>query len=334
MKPALLLKSTRANITEREHYGYVMVVDKNENVISEVGNNNDEHFFMRSCAKPFQALPIILSETFNNFNFSLKELAVCSASHSGSKEHLSTIRGILEKIGLNENKLQCGGHMPSDIATKNDIIKNNSEITDIYNNCSGKHAGMLSVCVNNNWDIDTYLDFNHPLQLEILSVADKYCNCNGIIDISIDNCSTPMYGMHFAKMGAGYLRLFLSNEGTLLRKAFMENPVLIGGNGNLDTTLMEATNGKLISKIGAEGLCITVNTEKEKALIVKAIDGNVNARSLITIEALKQLGWLSEKDLNNESLKKLDNRDVRSLKDKLVGDIRVMFDLSKELILK
>lgn len=329
MKPALLLQSTRKNIIEREHYGYIVITDKNENVISKIGDDNNEHFFLRSCAKPFQALPILKSKTFDNFNLTTKELAVCCASHSGSKEHLDTIRGILKKIGLNEDKLQCCGHEPADIETKKEIIKNNLDITDIYNNCSGKHTGMLAVCVNNNWDIDNYLDFNHPLQKEILNITDKYCNCKGNIDVSIDNCSTPMYGMPLVKMGAGYLRLFLSKEGELLKKAFTENPVLIGGKGNLDTTLIDISKGKLISKVGAEGLCIVINTQEEKALVVKAIDGNANARSIITIESLMQIGWLKKEDLNKEIIEKLYNKEVRSLNKQLVGEIKIMFNLNK-----
>lgn len=334
MKPELLLQATRGNVIEREHFGFILVVDKNENISSKIGEDNDEHFFMRSCAKPFQVMPVILSKAFENFNMTLSELAVCSSSHSGSQQHLSTIRGLLKKIGLNESYLQCGGHMPSDIKTKEEIIKNNLEISDIYNNCSGKHTGMLAVCANNNWDLKTYLSFNHPLQTQIIDLVNQYCNCNGNIDVSIDNCSTPMYGMSFAKMGAGYLKLFLSEEARLLRKAFVENPILIGGEGKIDTALILATNGKLISKIGAEGLCIVINTQEEKALIVKAIDGNVDARGLITVEALKQLGWLSEQELDNEWIKNIDNKDVKSLKNKIVGDIRVKFDLTRSLVIK
>lgn len=330
MKPDLLLRATRKNITEREHYGYIMVVDKNGNILSQIGDSQEEHFFLRSCAKPFQALPIVTSNSFNNFNFSIKELAVCCSSHSGSKDHINTIKGILRKIDVKEDKLKCYGHEPSDKESKTEIIKNNLTISSIYNNCSGKHSGMLSVCINNKFDLNTYLDFDHPLQKDILEIVDKYCQCDGDIDISIDNCSSPMYGMPFYKMGIGYLKLFLGKEGELLKRAFTECPILIGGLGHLDTTLIEASKGNLISKTGAEGLCIVVNIKEEKALITKAIDGNTSARSLITIEALNQLGWLEKKSLENTYIQKLNNREIKSLDGQIVGKIKTMFSL-KEL---
>lgn len=329
MKPALLLQVTRANITEREHYGFVMLVDKNENIISNIGNDNNEHFFMRSCAKPFQALPILTSKTFTNFNLTLKELAVCSASHSGSFEHLETIKSVLNKAGLTEDNLKCYPHEPADLEMQKYLIKNDLKPTKIHNNCSGKHAGMLAVCVNNRWDTETYLEDEHPLQKEILKIADKYCNCQGNINISIDNCSTPMYGMPFAKMGAGYLKLFLGEEASLIKDAFSNYPAMVGAEGHLDSSVMDVSNGKLISKIGAEALCIIINTQEEQALIVKSVDGNNNSRAVITIEALKQLGWLSEEELTNKNIKKLFNKEVKSLDGRLVGRVNVMFELKK-----
>jgi L-asparaginase II len=327
MKPALLLKAKRANLVEREHYGFIVVVDKNENIISKIGNDNNIPFFPRSCAKPFQALPIVTSDTFKRFNLNLKELAICSSSHSGSSDHLNTVRSVLNKINLAETDLLCGAHSPLDKEEKNYLIKHSLIPSNIHNNCSGKHSGMLAVCINNNWDIKNYLDFNHPLQVQILDIIEKYCNIDEKLEPSIDGCSTPIYALPLHKLGTGYLRLFLSNEAKLIRKAFIENPVLIGGKESLDSSIMEVSKGKLIAKNGAEGLCVITNLEKELSLVVKIMDADSSVRSLVAIECLKQLNWLSQEKLNNSLIKNLSNTSIKTCNNAIVGEIEFTFTL-------
>jgi len=328
MLASVLLKVKRSGIVEREHSGLIVVVDKNEKIISQIGENIDIPFFLRSCAKPFQALPIIRSGAHRKFNLDLQEIAVCCGSHTGSYEHIKVVKNILTKLGLSEEHLQCGIHDPIDAETRNYLIRQYLDSSPIYNNCSGKHTGMLAVCLNNNWDISQYLDFNHPLQKEILAIILEYCNLDNDIKSSVDGCSAPIYAMPLYKMGVGYLNLFLSKDNKLMKKAYIETPVMIGGKGRLDSSIIEATKGKLISKVGAEGLCVVVNLEKEQALVVKILDSNVSARSIVVIEAIKQLNWISDTELRHENIMKHYNLDVKNLKNTIVGKIEVVFDLN------
>lgn len=328
MKPALLIKVKRSVLTEREHSGFILVVDKNEKIISQVGNTDNFPIFLRSCAKPFQALPVITSGAYSKFNFSPKELAICCASHSAANEHLEIIRKIFNKTGLNEKCLQCGIHEPFDIETRNHLIKYSLKVSQIHNNCSGKHVGMLAACISNGWNIENYLDFDHPLQKEILNIIKKYCNCNDEkIISSIDNCSAPVYGIPLYKMGVGYLRLFLSAEGELIKRAYLENPVIIGGKGRLDSAVMESGNDQLICKTGAEGLCIAINIKEEKALVIKIMDSNNSARSLVMLESLKQLGWIAQEELNNKYIQKLMDPKIQTLNNITIGEIQFNFKL-------
>ena len=325
MKPASLLKIKRGNLTEREHFGFIVIVDKSENILSEVGSSNNTPVFLRSCAKPFQALPIITSGAHGEFNFSLQELAVCCSSHTGSSEHLEVIKSILNKIGLNEGDLLCGIHEPIDIEARNHLINNSLKPSCLHNNCSGKHSGMLSVCVKNGWDIKYYPDFNHPLQCEITDIIRKYCNIEEKIETSIDGCSAPVHGIPLFKMGVGYLNLFLSNEGGLLRQAFMENSTLVGGKGRLDSLIIEVTQGRLISKTGAEGLCVVINPDEEKALVVKIMDANMSARTFVTLKYLEQLGWLTSKELENDYLKDFMDTGIKTFNNITTGEIQFSF---------
>jgi len=327
MKSELLLKVKRGKLTEREHFGFLILVDKKENIISKKGNYEDNSFFLRSCAKPFQALPVITSGTYSKFNFTPAELAVICSSHTASKEHLLLIKSILKKIGLTEKNLQCGTHDPIDTETKNYLIKRDLKASPIHNNCSGKHSGMLAVCKAMNWDINAYLDFDHPLQKHYIEIIKKLCNIKESIELSIDGCGAPVYGMPFYKMGFGFLKLFLSQEAELIKKAFIQHPTVIGGNGRLDSEIIKASHGKLIAKVGAEGLCIVVNPKEEQALVVKIMDANIPARSIVAIESLRQLGWLSSKEIETIEISNLYDLKVKNLNGIQVGEVQPVFQI-------
>ncbi len=322
MKPALLIETTRNKIIETQHFGFVLVVNKIENIFFSKGDSENGNFWLRSAAKPLQASVIIQTGAFDKFNFTLKELAVCCASHTGSDEHTNTVKSILNKIGLEENDLQCGIHEPLDTETKNSLIRNNIAPSQLHNNCSGKHAGMLASCVTNNWDIKNYLDFEHPLQKQIIKSVAEFCNFNeNKINMGRDGCSAPVHALPYSKMGIGFINLFLNKNYEVIKQAFQQNPYLIGGHGRLDSELIKASSGRLICKTAAGGLCITVNLETKQALIVKILDADMTARSIVVINALKHLNWLSENELNFTEIKNLYDLDVKNLKKEIVGKI-------------
>jgi len=322
MKPDLLIETTRSNIVEKQHFGFIMVVDKQENILLKIGDDENKNFWFRSAAKPFQSSLIIKSGAYDKFNFTLEELAVCCASHTGTEKHTKTVQSVLDKIGLTEKNLQCGVHEPLDKETKDYFIKKNIEPSQLHNNCSGKHAGMLAVCTVNGWDIQNYLDLNHPLQKEITTTIANFCNFDeNSINIGTDGCSAPVHALPFYKMGVGFLNLFLNENYENIKKAFQKNPFLIGGNERPDTEIIKASSGNLISKTAAGGLCVTINLEQEQALVVKILDADMTARSIAIIEALKQLKWLSEEEMNTPQIKNLYDLKIKNLKNQTVGEI-------------
>lgn len=293
MKPALLYETKRGNIVERQHFGFIVAVEKQENIIYKIGDDENKKFWFRSAEKPFQASLIIKSGAYQKFNLTLRELAVCCSSHTGTDEHIKLVLSVLNKTGLSESNLKCGIHAPIDKDANEFLIRNNLRPTKLHNNCSGKHAGMLAACMANNWNIENYLDFEHPLQKSITEAVANFCNFSEKdIEIERDGCTAPVHAVPYVKMGIGYINFFLDKDYEPIKNAFQQYPFLIGGNNNLDSDIIKASSGKLISKTGAEGLCITVNLEKEQALVVKVLDANIPVRYSITMEALKQLGWL------------------------------------------
>ena len=293
MKPALLYETKRGNIVEKQHFGFVIVVDNKENIVSKIGDDENRKFWFRSAAKPLQASLIIKSGAYEKFSLTPEELAVCCASHAGTEKHLEKVRSVLEKIGLNESVFQCGASEPLDIEARNLLIKNDLKPSPIHNNCSGKHVGMLASCRAKGWNTENYLDFEHPLQRKIKQAVAEFCNVDEKeIDIARDGCLAPVHALPHYKMGIGHLNIFLNEDYKIIKEAFQKNPFLIGGNNRLDTEIIEASSGKLISKVAAEGLCITVNPELKQALIVKILDADMTARKETVFRQLAILKWL------------------------------------------
>lgn len=324
MQPELLLKFKRNQLTEREHSGNLLLADKTGKILFQLGNFQNNLLFLRSCAKPAQAIPVIRSKTLEKFNFSLAELAVICASHTASQDHLLLIKSILEKINLTEKDLKCCSHYPFDNETKQYLIKNNIEPQNIHNNCSGKHAGMLAVCRNKNWETKNYLEFDHPLQQEYLKIIKEIFDTN-TVELGIDGCGAPVHAIPFDKIGAGFLNLFLNPEFISIKKAFIENPLIIGGKGKVDSSIIKASNGRLIAKNGAEGLIVIINTIEEKSLTIKISDGNLAARDIVALNTLEQLDWLSKEELNSPEIKELYNLEIKNLHNNVVGEIIPQF---------
>jgi len=298
--PSKLIEIKRGIFTERIHNGYICVVDSGGNILFKQGDFNNRLFLLRSAQKPFQAFSVISSGAFLKFKLTKKHLAVCCGSHSGSGEHTAVVSEILKQAEIGENMLKCGIHQPLDKETEYNLIRNDLLPSALHNNCSGKHAGMLAVCKTKDWDLETYLEPEHPLQRQIFDLTKDFCQQQqkDVLPFAFDGCGAPVVGMPLPSIGVGFLNLFSSNEGKLLLQACLEHPFLFGGKNRLDTNIIEITKGSLFAKVGAEGLCVIVNPSKKQSLIVKIEDGNDFARAIVCIEIFKKIEWINFEEYN------------------------------------
>lgn len=168
-----ILKVLRGGITESVHDGAFCVSDNEEKIISSWGSPQ-RITFLRSSAKPFQALPLIESGTAKAFRLSAAELALVCASHSGTEEHVSIVKSIQEKIGVTEQDLQCGTHVPFDRDTALRLKIENRPPSPNQHNFSGKHSGTLALSRFLNEPIENYLDPKHPFQRRVLALFWKW----------------------------------------------------------------------------------------------------------------------------------------------------------------
>lgn len=319
-----ILRVKRANIVERAHLGAVLLFG-NEKILSEVGyDTNPPCYYLRSCAKPLQSSVLADLGVFDFFAFTPQEIAVVSSSHSGTFNHIERIENILRKIGKSASDLKCGIHPPLDADTRKYLIKNNLELSCLHHNCSGKHAGFLAACVMKGWDCTSYLDFEHPLQKIIIEKISYYCDYPPQY-VSKDGCSAPILAMLLGNMCRGFLKCFQNYPS--IKDAMAQNPYFMGGENRIDSEIIFASGGRLVAKVGAEGICMVFNSQNEQVLLVKILDSNEQARAIVLLEALLQLNWLTNDEIENNPLKKFFDKTVKTSNGEVIGEIVADFSL-------
>lgn len=225
--------------------------------------------FLRSCAKPMQALAVLESGAVERFGLTDAELAVIASSHDGSDAQRAAASSILSKIGLTESALQCGTHPPNDKAARAALARAGKEPTPIYSNCSGKHAGMLAACVAQGWPIERYLNPAHPLQRRNLEVVRRLTGARRI-PIAVDGCSAPTFGVPVWRLALAYERLFSSENpgGDRIGRAILANSDMFSA---LVAPFLRAG---LVAKEGAEGVMAAAFPGERIAFALKIVDGS------------------------------------------------------------
>src|SRR3990170_3645099 len=335
--PTPLVEVNRGSYAEAVHYGAIAVVDAQGSLVAHAGDP-DLVTYLRSSAKPFQLLPLVESGGADRFGFNDKELAVMPASHSGEPRHLEAVRGTLEKIGLDESALQCGVHWPLSEESARVLREAGREPAPIYNNCSGKHTGMLAQCAARGLSTHDYLDPRHPIQVTILETLAALCHVDsGAIGVGIDGCSAPCFAIPLRACALAFACLAdpfglpEPRRSAIQRvvRAMMAYPEMVGGEGRLDTDLMRAAQGRLICKGGAEGYHGIGVVKGGLGIAIKIVDGNgQRAGGPAAIEALRQMGILDGGEV--ELLRKHYRPAVRNHRGLEVGEVRPVFELVYE----
>jgi L-asparaginase II len=322
MPPKILAKVIRGETVESAHRGHLIVINGSGQTVASIGDPKAVTFF-RSAAKPFQAMPCITSGAADEFNFSEEEIALACASHSGESRHVRIASLMLERIGLNEAHLHCGSHLPFYEKEAERMLRVGEYATQLHNNCSGKHAAMLAFAKHIDADINTYELLENPVQQRILDAVSQFTETPvNKIPIAIDGCCAPNFAKPLQAMATAFMNLIrperfdqkTQDAAARIVSAMVNHPELIGGSERLDTMLMQAAEGKIISKVGADGvwLCGVLPSEKYPtglAIALKIEDGDdKRARPVVTVDVLRQLGILSAEDLVEVSPMPIKNR--------------------------
>jgi L-asparaginase II len=339
--PEQLVEVWRGPLIESRHRGHLVAVDENGATVASLGSP-ETVTFLRSSAKPFQALPVVVSGAADRFGFTEQEIAIACGSHNGEPIHVEAVTSILRKIGLDETALKCGAHEPYSLEAARELIRKGEQPSVLQNNCSGKHAAMLALARHINAPIETYDEPTNPVQQIILKGVSDF---SGVpvenVVLATDGCGAPIFAISVRAMALMYAKLVSppANLDAQTREsckrivnAMIAYPEMIGGTTKrLDTELMRVGRGRFISKIGAEGVYTVGVLPSNKrpnglGLALKVEDGDDHrARPPAVIDALRQLGVLDASDL--EALSSYSPTIIKNRRGDSVGEARAAFKL-------
>ncbi len=320
-------------MVESIHRGHIAVVDHKGNLLYSAGNP-DQMVFARSSMKPIQAIPLVELGAADHYEFNDADLSLCCASHNGEPQHTNRVLSILERIGLKETDLKCGTHLPRWQESYKALIKQGKDITPLYNNCSGKHSGMLTAAAYMNEPTQNYYEINHPVQqriLHVISQLSEYPIEN--IEIGIDGCGVPVHGLPLVKHAFMYARMTRpeilgDKRGEAVKKitmAMTTAPEMVGGTDRFCTDFMKVANGRLFGKAGAEAVYCIGDNETGLGIAIKIEDGNGRAMYPVAVEVLKQLKLLEVPQL--DQLEDYYHTKVKNARNEVIGKIMPSFQL-------
>ncbi len=302
MQPVRVVRE-RGGLEESEHL--VRVAVWRRGAVTCAGGDPGALVYLRSSAKPVQALACVLSGAADRFGYGGRELALACASHNGEPFHVATAAEMLRRAGLAPDALQCGAHPPVHEPSARALIRAGEAPTALHNNCSGKHAAMLAACVASGWSLGDYLEPAHPLQrLNRENVARTAGVTPEQVHIAIDGCSAPVFAVPLGAAArlvatvadpaggglAGELRAAAERLGAAVRAA----PEMLGGTGRSDTDVIRATGGRVLCKVGAEGVWCLGVAERGLGVTVKCLDGSAQAARHVGLELLRACGVLDD----------------------------------------
>ena len=321
----------RGGLLESRHRVNAAVVNADGRLLASVG---DPYFtsFLRSSAKPFQALTLI--PHLEQLGLDSHHLAVAMASHNGEPIHVQTVADLQAKSGVKLEWLVCGTHQPFSAKARAALRAANQKPSVLQHNCSGKHSGMLAACLAKGFPTTGYEQPDHPLQQGIAADIRTLME-QGTLEVAIDGCSVPCYRIPLERVAFGMTRFVApqaapSSYQAQLEAAFAamrEHPYLIAGEGRIDTILMEHVPG-LISKIGAEAFMVLALRDTRYGAIgiaMKIEDGTERARDVAVLRILEQLGVIAPDDTRFSSFRNTILKNHAGLQ---VGEINAAFDLA------
>lgn len=327
MSAELLAAVRRGGFDESLHLGHVAVVDASGGLRLAAGEP-DVEIFLRSAAKPFQALALVVSGAMERFSLTAEDLAVACASHTAEPVHLAQVEHLLAQAGVPERWLQCGAHPPGDREEAQRLRESGQRPTSLHSNCSGKHAGMLAVARTLGADPGTYLSPDAPGQQLVLRLLAQTMDLDpSQIAIAVDGCSAPVFRMPLRALGLGFARLAqpetveepLRSALARVRDAMLAHPYLVAGRARIGPELMAAGRPRLVAKTGAEAVFGVGDCARGLGLAIKVADGSERAVGPALVEALLQAGFLQESEVGG--LSGYHHPQLRNYAGILVGDI-------------
>jgi len=325
-----VVEVVRGVVVESRHRVHVAVVDASGALRASSGDP-ELVTFVRSAAKPFQAIPLVEDGAEVRFGLSAQELALCCGSHAGEPMHVRTAESILRKAGLDADALACGPHPPFHGATRRELAERGLEPGRLHNNCSGKHAGMMTLARAHGWDPRGYERLGHPVQERILGELTRWVDLPAeAIALGADGCGVVCFAMPLCNLALGYARLAAAarqgeGAGSQVVAAMTAFPEMVAGRGRICTDLMRQTEGRIFAKVGAEGVYTLGIPGAELGIALKVEDGASRAVAPAVLGVLRKLDLISEDDFG--ALLAYGIPELTNSRGEVTGQLRAQIDL-------
>lgn len=298
LRPAELIELWRGDQRESFHSGHAVICDRHG--VLEAWGQPSKIIFPRSSCKMIQALPLIESGAADAAGLGERQLALACASHSGSAMHVALVRDWLGTLGLTEHDLRCGCHMPGDRDENRRLTCADEAPGQLHNNCSGKHAGFLTLNRHMNADAE-YVQPRHPVQMAVKAAFEDVTGEDSP-GFGIDGCSAPNHACTLEGLGTAMARFAApapGRRGDAMRRlvdAMRRHPELVAGEGRACTALMRAMRGAAVAKTGAEAVFVAILPEQGLGIALKIADGGTRAAEAAMTALLVHLGVLAPGD--------------------------------------
>jgi L-asparaginase II len=325
MNNPVVIEVTRGPLVESRHEGIAAVV-KPDGTVAAAWGDIDAAILPRSANKPIQAMAFVESGAIERFGLGNEHIALACASHYGEKRHVDTVRAWLAKVGLGEDDLECGAHMPRLQASLEDLLRQGKTATAAYNNCSGKHSGFLTTAVQYGEPTRGYIKYDHPVQRRLREVMSDLCGLDAnAFPYGTDGCGIPTLATPLKSLARAMASMAdpsrLSNKhaeaATRIRAAMNAEPFMMAGTGAFGTRINAALPGVAEVKGGAEGVFCGMLPGLGLGVALKMWDGAGRASEVAMAALLNHLGVLPA-ERRGEIL----HPPVRNVVGLLVGEMR------------
>ena len=313
-----IVETLRGGIVESRHRVSVATVDAGGKLVAWTGDP-DLLTYWRSCAKLVQVLPLLTDGAAAALGISDAEVAVACASHNGEPRHVEVVTGLLRKARCTEDDLACGPHSSLAPAVARAMAERGERPRRIHSNCSGKHAGMLALARFHGWPTADYRLASHPVQRRLLTEVARWTGVpERQVGQGVDGCGVVSYALPLRNMALAYARLGsraapdagglsvagggaspatrnpqpatnLSAAADRVVSSIVADPFLVAGTGRLCTEVIAGSGGRVLAKIGADGVYCVAIPEARLGMALKVEDGDVDSARPALLAVLELL---------------------------------------------
>lgn len=298
----VLVEVTRGSEVESFHRGAAVIVDRSGRVV-EAWGAIDRSVYPRSAVKPLQAVPLIATGAARGFQVTAAEVALACASHNGERLHTEAVAAWLKRLGCGVGNLECGAHVPWDRAAWEDLIRTGRPASPLHNNCSGKHAGFLTICRHMGFPLQGYTLLDHPVQAMVRDALSPLTGCP-LHDAprGVDGCGIPVYAIPLRGLATAMSRLAAgagldgATAGALekIRKSMIAHPYLVAGRERSCTELINALAPEVVIKTGAEGVYCAAVVGRGLGIALKIDDGATRASEVALTGILRRVNVIDD----------------------------------------